>query len=320
MAALAGFGRVVPDDRTVILWNAATQAQVATLRGHTSEVRSVAFSSPRRRDPGFGRGVGPHGPAVGRGYTRGGGHPWKSMEVRIRSVTFSRDGVTLVSGAADGTVLLRDVETGNAAGLSGHGSLSSMALSPGWRHSWLRGIQRRPPDPAVGRGDTDNGSPPSRGTLPGSVPCRFHADGALLASGSWDRTVKLWEVRTRSTGRRPWKDTSDGVTSVSFSPDGATLASAGGWDDATVRLWDVAYSGGDRHPRRTCECRSESVAFSPPDGALPGLRPAVMKTRRSSCGTWGPEELIATLEGHKYEVNTVAFSPDGTDPRLGFRG
>ena len=48
----------------------------------------------------------------------------------VHSVTFSRDGATLISGAADGRVLLRDVETGNVAGLSGHGSLFSMALSP----------------------------------------------------------------------------------------------------------------------------------------------------------------------------------------------
>ena len=119
------------DDPTVILWDAATQAQVATLRGHTSEVRSVAFSSPNGGT--LASAGGGQDPTV-RLWDVATGEPIATLEEHtgpVHSVTFSRDGVTLASGASDGRVLLRDLESRNAAGLSGHESLSAMALSPG---------------------------------------------------------------------------------------------------------------------------------------------------------------------------------------------
>ncbi|HIK09877.1 MAG TPA: PD40 domain-containing protein, partial [Oscillatoriaceae cyanobacterium M33_DOE_052] len=55
--------------------------------------------------------------------------------------------------------------------------------------------------------------------------------------GSYDKTVRLWDV---ATGRelRQFTGHTEGVSSVSFSPDGKYLAS-GGWD-GVVRLSDVA--------------------------------------------------------------------------------
>ena len=88
----------------------------------------------------------------------------------------------------------------------------------------------------------------------------FSPDGATLASGSWDNTVRLWGV---ADGRLLRTLDTDGVESVAFSPDGATLAS--GSVDGTVRLWRVA----DGRLLRTLEGHTTevgSVAFSP-DGA-----------------------------------------------------
>ena len=65
----------------------------------------------------------------------------------------------------------------------------------------------------------------------------FSPDGTLIASGSSDDTVKLWDVAT-GTNIATLQGHTDDVTSVSFSPDGTTLAS--GADDRTVKLWDVA--------------------------------------------------------------------------------
>jgi len=68
------------------------------------------------------------------------------------------------------------------------------------------------------------------------VAIAFHPNGQILANGSLDHTVKLWNVRN---GRclSTLRDHHNGFSSVAFSPDGEFLVS--GSTDHTVRLWDV---------------------------------------------------------------------------------
>ncbi|MBD1813222.1 serine/threonine protein kinase, partial [Microcoleus vaginatus DQ-U2] len=64
----------------------------------------------------------------------------------------------------------------------------------------------------------------------------FSPDGAILASGSEDKTIEMWKLET---GRRWYTLTghSDWVTCVAFSPDGASLASGG--RDKMIHIWDL---------------------------------------------------------------------------------
>jgi len=60
-------------------------------------------------------------------------------------------------------------------------------------------------------------------------------NGLLVASGSADKTIKLWKLHTGQE-LRTIQDT-DWLKSVAFSPDGQTLAS--GNNDGTIKIWQL---------------------------------------------------------------------------------
>src|SRR5262249_37379593 len=90
-----------------------------------------------------------------------------------------------------------------------------------------------------------------------SVACS--PDGKRLATGSWDRTVKLWDA---ATGQEllTLKGHSEAILSVAFSPDGKRLAT--GSQDQTVKLWDAA-TGQELLTLKGHSNVVRSVAFSP---------------------------------------------------------
>ncbi|QRV86978.1 Vegetative incompatibility protein HET-E-1 [Ceratobasidium sp. AG-Ba] len=65
----------------------------------------------------------------------------------------------------------------------------------------------------------------------------YSPDGAYIASGSWDETIRMWDAHTGQQVGHPLTGHTWPAWSVAYSPDGAYIAS-GSWDN-TIRMWDV---------------------------------------------------------------------------------
>ena len=131
----------------------------------------------------------------------------------------------------------------------------------------------------------------------------FSPDGKLLASGSWDNTIKIWDVETWHCVQTLVGHQS-GIESVSFSNDGKLLAS--GSRDNTVKIWDTS-KWVCIHSLSGHSDWINSVAFSL-DGKLlaSGSDDGTVKLWEVSSGY-----CIRTLKGYARDVYSVTFSPDG---------
>ena len=259
------------EDRTIKIWDLVTGECLQTSQEHEHRVWLVAFNPNGQTLVSVGEDqvIKLWSVTTGRCLrTLDGYSNW------IFSVAFSPDGQTLASGGQDHLIRLWDLETTKLLRtLRGHRNIVS----------------------SVAFGTQINSESLAAETIPDL--------SQILASGSDDRSTKLWDCQTGKclktlSGHADW------IQSVWFSPNYQYLAS--GSRDQTIKLWDW----------RTGEClktlqghtgRVKSVAFHPQGTLLAsGSDDQTMRL-------WDVETAacLRIFQGHKGWILSVAFSPDG---------
>ncbi|XP_033757244.1 LOW QUALITY PROTEIN: telomerase protein component 1-like [Pecten maximus] len=220
----------------------------------------------------------------------------------VMCVAISQDCQYFVCGGLDGVVRLYNMETGKEVhtyrghsdavsdvcfvsksflcSASHDNSLSIWHVEDGHRVHLLKGHTRR------------------------VKSCAADPAGKLVASGSWDCTVKVWEASKGSVSCT--LNVGSPVNSVSFHPEGQLIVT-GSWD-ATIKIWDVF------HKKRKAVLRGHStsvrdVAYSPTgrhiaSAALDGD----VKIWAAQSGT-----QVGSIQGHAEPINKLIYSPTGKE-------
>ncbi|XTV36958.1 trypsin-like peptidase domain-containing protein (plasmid) [Streptomyces sp. P10-4] len=266
----------------------------------------------------------------------------------VDSVAFSPDGSTLATESSDGTARLWDVKRGTSRATLAH--TSAVAFSPDGSTLATGSV-----DGAVHLRDAMTGR--SRTVLTGHaytvMAVAFSPDGALLATAGWDGTAHLLDAKSGRL-RTSLPVHARYVTSVVFSPDGTTLAthSVSSDNEDRLSLWDTrtgalraTHGGGERSlaqwmafDRRsttlTTDCADSTCTWSARTGrrltkvtldwvvtSPEGGARAVSSDGRTYLWDARSSRVRATIaDDYMQDVETVAFSPDGSTLAVGGGG
>jgi WD40 repeat protein/serine/threonine protein kinase len=309
LAAVAGLISVHPD-REVKVWETHTGKAIFSMRGHVGGIRSVAYSPNGLRlvSAGMDQTLKLWDAENGQEMLTLRGH-----QDNLFSVAFSPDGYRIASASIDKTVRIWDATpmdddlTPEYFTYRGHrAAVTDVAFHP----SDGRSVASASTDGTVRIWDFRSGK--DLGTLhetPSGVRLRvaYSPDGQRLVTASSaeaGQPVKIWQIDTAKEICR-FLGHPEPSLSVSFSPDGGHVASAGWGFDA--RIWE-ATTGNELRVLRGHTWPIFGVAFSPNGRHFAsGSGDSTVRV-----WDWTTGEMLRILEpGHAGRIASVAFSRDG---------
>ena len=227
----------------------------------------------------------------------------------VWSIAF-KDNSTLISGSSDHTLRAWNVDTGEERWSKEVGDKVYTVAIPSHEPFFVA---------HGGAGEFIQMRHISNGTLRGRFgdewihPLSFKPNSYILASGSRDGTIHIWDVSDVNNLRhlRTLRGHKDIVGSVAWSPDGEILASAGA--DGTLRLWDPNNGAQITMLRGHHMGGIDSLAWSP-DGETLASRGADGTVRIWDIDTERALHVITERGGNH---DSVAFHPDGQTLAIG---
>ena len=234
----------------------------------------------------------------------------------ITALAYTNDGTRIVSGSYDRSLSVWDAHTGELLQTidNGGGFVTGLAPSPDGQRLAVSVLKKKAY--VVDLADLDGPQLELAGHGSGVTAIAFNHDGTRIATGSRDRTVRLWDAASGEE-LATLSGHGEAVTDLAFSPDDRLIASAcgeqtrflGGTITAATGtelfLWDLDSSELVRkfegHSRRI-----RSIDFSPDGRAL------VSASEDGTLRVWDPVDGSHELQlGHLLGITAVAFSPTG---------
>jgi len=248
------------EDKYIKIWDLTSNSEIKSLRGHNGRINSISYS--------------PDGKFIVSGSVDSTLKIWESSSGRlvnvlkdsyceVNSLDYSPEGKYIASGSSDGTIKIwesssgREIETfkgysgysinysidgKHIAGSSDHAHEYSNSIKI-WKVtkskifktviSWIFSSQQYKLDRWEWLREfiTLDGHHAEVNYISYSI------DGKYLASGSSDKTIKIWDL---SNGKALYtlEGSSDKITSICYNPDGKSLVA--GCADSTLRIFNLS--------------------------------------------------------------------------------